>query len=73
MIDLERARAHLRYKQSNLSVARYNFGHGYLEDRHLRKFEDCVLAALSWCWEEQVKVCGCLHCEGQCCDYVAPQ
>jgi hypothetical protein len=48
MTELERARAHLRCKQEQLGLAR-----ALLLDDFLRPYEDCVLAALSWVWEEQ--------------------
>lgn len=51
MTDLERARAHLRYCQDALATYRRN-GIRYL----VPGTEACVLAALSWVWEEQCRV-----------------
>ena len=53
MSELDRARAHLRYCQDALATFRRN-GCRYL----VPGTEECVLAALSWVWEEQEKVSG---------------
>lgn len=53
MSDLYRARACLQYEQANLAAARINavrFGWG---PDLMARFENAVLAALSWVWEEQ--------------------
>lgn len=65
MTDLERARAHLLHSQAVLAV------HRRMNKRFLSVSwaENCVLAALSWVWEEQVKSCGCGHCAGECYEY----
>lgn len=51
MTELERARAHLRYCQDALATYRRN-GIRYL----VPGTEACVLAALSWVWEEQERL-----------------
>jgi hypothetical protein len=55
MTELERARAHLRDSQENLSWRRFQQQHGkHPADWHaLRWAEDVFLAALSWVWQEQ--------------------
>ena len=54
MTELERARAHLRQAQSGLAFYRRCQGEGI---RNIEKWiadnEACVLAALSWVWQEQ--------------------
>ncbi len=51
MTELERARAHLYQTQRALDRARAGFsGH----EMHV-PYEDALLAALSWVWEEQQK------------------
>jgi hypothetical protein len=49
MSDLERARTHLRACQANLAWRRQYWS------RDAEPNTDAVLAALSWCWEEQEK------------------
>ncbi len=52
MTELERARAHLRECQGYLSRCRR---YGY-EIGNIKFHENTVLAALSWVWEEQMKL-----------------
>lgn len=69
MTELERARAHLREAQECLGSIRRSIGSWGPNYRPgvpnaLRTAECCVLAALSWLWEEQSRTDG---------DYVFPR
>ena len=68
MTDLERARAHLLGRQADLAEARI-WKATHSPGLGMTAYENNFLAALSWVWEEQVKVCGCVHCDGCCYDF----
>jgi hypothetical protein len=52
MTDLERARAHLRLRQRDLAAVR-KASFFFNDCSH---YENAVLAALSWVWEEQERI-----------------
>lgn len=55
MTELERARALLSQAQAGLAYYRRCAGEGIRVGDCIRDNELCVLAALSWVWEEQTK------------------
>ena len=54
MTDLERARAHLLRCQTHLR--NWRVFKRTMPNAHIEHFEEALLAALSWVWEEQEKV-----------------